>query len=57
MSPVRVHRTWSRLTISIPAFLAAVGLSGVPIVALPIVVLYMVGRRQLVTGLTAGFGR
>ena len=38
--------------VNIPAVLAAVVLS-----TLPILVLYVVGRRQLVRGLTAGFGK
>ena len=37
---------------NIPAVLAAVVLSTVPIL-----VLYVVGRRQLLSGLTAGFGK
>jgi ABC-type glycerol-3-phosphate transport system permease component len=38
--------------VNIPAVLAAVVLS-----TLPILVLYVVGRRQLLRGLTAGFGK
>jgi raffinose/stachyose/melibiose transport system permease protein len=37
---------------NVPAVLAAVVLS-----ALPIFAAYIVGRRQLVSGLTAGFGK
>ena len=39
-------------TINIPAILAAVVLSTLPILAL-----YILGRRQLISGLTAGFGK
>lgn len=39
-------------SVNIPAVLAAVVLS-----TLPILVLYVVGRRQLLSGLTAGFGK
>ncbi len=39
-------------TVQIPGVLAAVVLS-----TLPMVVLYVLGRRYLVTGLTAGFSR
>jgi raffinose/stachyose/melibiose transport system permease protein len=38
--------------VNIPAVLAAVVLSTLPVLAL-----YILGRRQLVSGLTAGFGR
>jgi raffinose/stachyose/melibiose transport system permease protein len=38
--------------VNVPAVLAAVVLS-----TLPILVLYAVGRRQLLSGLTAGFGK
>jgi raffinose/stachyose/melibiose transport system permease protein len=46
---------WSfqgEFTINIPATLAAVVLSTLPILAL-----YILGRRQLISGLTAGFGK
>ena len=39
-------------TINVPAIIAAVVLS-----SLPIIVLYIFGRRQLLAGLTAGFGK
>ncbi|SHI57008.1 raffinose/stachyose/melibiose transport system permease protein [Tessaracoccus bendigoensis DSM 12906] len=39
-------------SINVPAVLAAVVLSSLPIIAL-----YVVGRRQLVAGMTAGFGK
>lgn len=39
-------------TSNIPAILAAVILS-----ALPVLVAYAVGRKQMVAGLTAGFGK
>jgi raffinose/stachyose/melibiose transport system permease protein len=39
-------------SVNIPAVLAAVVLS-----TLPILVLYVLGRRQLLSGLTAGFGK
>jgi raffinose/stachyose/melibiose transport system permease protein len=38
--------------VNVPAVLASVVLT-----TLPILVLYAVGRRQLLSGLTAGFGR
>ena len=38
--------------INVPALLAAVVLSTLPVLAL-----YLVGRRQLLSGLTAGFSR
>lgn len=41
-----------RIAINIPAILAAVVLSTLPILAL-----YVLGRRQLIGGLTAGFGK
>ncbi len=41
-----------QFTVNIPAILAAVVLSTLPILAL-----YIVGRRQLASGLTAGFGK
>jgi raffinose/stachyose/melibiose transport system permease protein len=46
---------WSfqgQFTVNIPAVLAAVVLSTLPILAI-----YILGRRQLVAGLTAGFGK
>jgi raffinose/stachyose/melibiose transport system permease protein len=50
--PLSLWTYQGEFQINIPAVLAAVTLS-----ALPIVVLYIVGRRQLVSGLTAGFGK
>jgi raffinose/stachyose/melibiose transport system permease protein len=39
-------------SINVPAVLASVVLT-----TLPILILYVVGRRQLLSGLTAGFGK
>ena len=39
-------------SINVPAVLASVVLT-----TLPILILYAVGRRQLLSGLTAGFGK
>jgi raffinose/stachyose/melibiose transport system permease protein len=50
--PLSLWAFQGEFTVNIPAVLAAVILS-----TLPIVVLYAVGRRYLVSGLTAGFGR
>ncbi|PFG30528.1 carbohydrate ABC transporter permease [Paramicrobacterium agarici] len=50
--PLSLWAYQGEFQINIPAVLAAVTLS-----ALPIVVLYALGRRQLVSGLTAGFGK
>jgi ABC-type maltose transport system permease subunit len=50
--PLFVWSFQGEFTINIPAILAAVVLS-----TLPISVLYVLGRRQLVGGLTAGFGK
>ncbi|WP_210506363.1 carbohydrate ABC transporter permease [Naasia sp. SYSU D00057] len=50
--PLSLWTFQGEFQINIPAVLAAVTLS-----ALPIVVLYVVGRRQLISGLTAGFGK
>jgi len=50
--PLSLWTFQGEFTINIPAVLAAVTLS-----ALPIIVLYIVGRRQLISGLTAGFGK
>jgi raffinose/stachyose/melibiose transport system permease protein len=50
--PLSLWTYQGEFQINIPAVLAAVTLS-----ALPIVVLYVVGRRQLISGLTAGFGK
>ncbi|NLU74371.1 carbohydrate ABC transporter permease [Streptomyces sp. HNM0575] len=50
--PLFVWSFQGDFTINVPAVLAAVVLS-----TLPILVLYVIGRRQLVSGLTAGFSR
>ena len=42
----------SQYGVNVPAVLASVVLT-----TLPIVVLYAIGRRQLVSGLTAGFSK
>lgn len=50
--PLALWSFQGQFTVNIPAVLAAVVLSTLPILAL-----YIVGRRYLVSGLTAGFGR
>lgn len=50
--PLSLWAFQGEFSVNIPAVLAAVILS-----ALPILVLYVVGRRQLISGLTAGFGK
>ena len=50
--PLALWAFQGEYTVNIPAILAAVVLS-----TLPILVLYVVGRRQLLRGLTAGFGK
>ena len=50
--PLALWTFQGQYSVNVPAVLAAVILS-----ALPILVLYVVGRRQLVAGLTAGFGK
>ncbi|WP_329241027.1 carbohydrate ABC transporter permease [Streptomyces sp. NBC_01478] len=50
--PLFVWSFQGEFTINVPAILAAVVLS-----TLPILVLYVLGRRQLIGGLTAGFGK
>lgn len=50
--PLALWTFQGELTINIPAMMAAIVLS-----ALPILTLYIVGQRQLVSGLTAGFGK
>jgi raffinose/stachyose/melibiose transport system permease protein len=50
--PLALWAFQGEYSVNIPAVLAAVLLS-----ALPIFVLYIVGRRQLLRGLTAGFGK
>ena len=50
--PLALWAFQGELTINVPAVMAAVVLS-----AMPVFLLYVVGRRQLVAGLTAGFGK
>lgn len=50
--PLALWAFQGEYSVNIPAVLAAVVVS-----TLPILVLYIVGRRQLVSGLTAGFGK
>ncbi|PXY20990.1 carbohydrate ABC transporter permease [Prauserella muralis] len=50
--PLALWSFQGQFQVDIPAVLAAVVLSTLPVLAL-----YIVGRRQLVSGLTAGFGR
>jgi raffinose/stachyose/melibiose transport system permease protein len=50
--PLALWSFQGQFSVNVPAVLASVVLT-----ALPIVILYAVGRRQLVSGLTAGFGR
>ena len=50
--PLSLWAYQGEFTVNIPAVLAAVMLS-----ALPILVLYIAGRRQLISGLTAGFSK
>ncbi|MBO8191990.1 carbohydrate ABC transporter permease [Streptomyces oryzae] len=50
--PLFVWSFQGEFTINVPAVLAAVVLSTLPVLAL-----YAVGRRQLISGLTAGFGK
>ncbi|WP_432535809.1 carbohydrate ABC transporter permease [Kineococcus arenarius] len=50
--PLALWTFQGQYTVNIPAVLAAVVLS-----TLPILVLYVVGRRQLIAGLTAGFSK
>lgn len=50
--PLALWAFQGEYSVNIPAVLAAVVLS-----VLPILVLYVVGRRQLLSGLTAGFGK
>jgi raffinose/stachyose/melibiose transport system permease protein len=50
--PLALWAFQGEYSVNIPAVLAAVALS-----TLPILVLYIVGRRQLLRGLTAGFGK
>jgi raffinose/stachyose/melibiose transport system permease protein len=50
--PLALAQFQGQYSINIPAVLAAVVLT-----ALPIVILYVIGRRQLLSGLTAGFSK
>jgi raffinose/stachyose/melibiose transport system permease protein len=50
--PLALWAFQGEYSVNMPAVLAAVVLS-----TLPILVLYVVGRRQLLRGLTAGFGK
>ncbi|WP_010533094.1 carbohydrate ABC transporter permease [Brachybacterium squillarum] len=50
--PLSLWTYQGEFTVNIPAVLAAVMLS-----ALPILFLYIIGRRQLISGLTAGFSK
>lgn len=50
--PLALWSYQGQFGINVPALLAAVLLS-----AVPIILLYILGRRQLLSGLTAGFGR
>ena len=50
--PLALWSFQGQFTVNVPAILAAVVLSTLPILAL-----YIVGRRQLLSGLTAGFGK
>jgi raffinose/stachyose/melibiose transport system permease protein len=50
--PLALAAFQSQYTVNVPAVLASVVLT-----TLPILTLYVVGRRQLVSGLTAGFGK
>jgi raffinose/stachyose/melibiose transport system permease protein len=50
--PLALSAFQGQYTVNVPAVLASVVLT-----TLPILVLYVVGRRQLLSGLTAGFGK
>ncbi len=50
--PLALSAFQGQYTVNVPAVLAAVVLS-----TLPIVIMYAIGRRQLLSGLTAGFGK
>ena len=52
MLPLALWTFQGEFTVNIPAVLAAVVLS-----TLPMLVAYVLGRRQLVRGLTAGFSK
>ena len=50
--PLSLWTFQGEFTINVPAVLAAVVLSSLPLFAA-----YLIGRRQLIAGLTAGFGK
>jgi len=50
--PLALWSYQGQYSVNVPAVLASVVLT-----TLPILVLYVVGRRQLLSGLTAGFGK
>jgi len=50
--PFALYDFQTQFGINIPAVLAAVVLT-----TLPVFVLYLIGRRQLLSGMTAGFSR
>lgn len=50
--PLALWSFQNELTINIPGIMAAIVLS-----AIPILTLYVLGRRQLIAGMTAGFGK
>ena len=50
--PLALWTFQGQYSVNVPAVLAAVVLT-----ALPILILYVVGRRQLVSGLTVGFSK
>ena len=50
--PLALWTFQGQYSINVPAVLASVVLT-----TLPILILYVVGRRQLLSGLTAGFGK
>ncbi|GAA3105500.1 hypothetical protein GCM10020001_023840 [Nonomuraea salmonea] len=52
MLPMALWAFQGEFTVDVPAVLAAVVLS-----TLPMLVAYVLGRRHLVRGLTAGFGK
>ena len=50
--PLSIWTFQGEFSVNTPAILASVVLS-----SLPLLIAYMIGRRQLVAGLTAGFGK
>jgi raffinose/stachyose/melibiose transport system permease protein len=50
--PLALWTFQGQYSVNVPAVLASVVLT-----SLPILILYVVGRRQLLSGLTAGFGK